>query len=157
MAYAFKTPPANPTFGVFNESLQAGEYILNKKATTTFCDSNVKPKGPVVQTQGQYLLLNQAKTLNNYCSIIPFNTSNLNMNLVSIFNTKDCCNVESNKTVSSPPLCPVNIPYNPSNTTPFYQLYTIDPNGCLFGNNVCTANNYLQNITYNPPPYNTEV
>ena len=88
MAYAFKTPPANPTFGVFNESLQAGEYILNKKATTIFCDSNVKPKGPVVQTQSQYLLLNQAKTLNNYCSIIPFNTSNLNMNLVSIFNTK---------------------------------------------------------------------
>ena len=157
MAYAFKTPPANPTFGVFNESLQAGEYILNKKATTTFCDSNVKPKGPVVQTQGQYLLLNQAKTLNNYCSIIPFNTSNLNMNLVSIFNTKDCCNVESNKTVSSPPICPVHIPYNPNSTTPFYQIYTIDPNGCLFGNNVCTASNYLQNITYNPPPHNTQV
>jgi len=154
MAYAFKTPPAKPTFGVFNESLQAGEYILNKKAKTTFCDSNVQPKGPTVQTQGQYLLLNQAKTLNNFCSITPFNKSNLNMNLVSIFNTKDCCNVEN---VSSTPICPVNIPYNPSSTTPFYQLYTIDPNGCLFGNDVCTANNYLQNVTYNVLSYNTQI
>jgi len=157
MAYTFNTPPAKPSFGVFNESLQAGEYILNKKATTTFCNSNIQPKSPIVQTQGQYLLLNQAKILNNFCSITPFNKSNLNMNLVSIFNTQHCCNVESNKTASTPAICPVNIPYNPSSTTPFYQLYTIDPNGCLFGNNVCTANNYLQNVTYNPPPYNTQI
>jgi len=153
MAYAFKTPPANPSFGAYNESIQAGNYVLNKKARVTFCNANVCPGGPVVQTQGEYLLLNQAKLLNTYCRTIPFNKTNLNINLVSIFNSHGCCNIKSNKTVSTPAKCPTNIPYQPTSTTPFYQTYTIDPSGCLFGINVCTANNYLQNLTYNPPPY----
>lgn len=154
MSYAFKTPPANPSFGVYNESLGAGEYILNKKAKTTFCNSNAQPNGPIVQSQGQQLLLNQAKLLNNFCSITPFNKSNLNMNLVSIFNSHGCCNVIAGEQTSDAFIhcTPTNIPYQPNNTTPFYQLYTIDPNGCLFGNNVCNSNNYLENITYNPPP-----
>ena len=154
MAYAFKTPPANPSFGAYNESIQAGNYVLNKKARVTFCNANVCPGGPVVQTQGEYLLLNQAKLLNTYCRTIPFNKTNLNINLVSIFNSQGCCNIKSNKTTpSTPAKCPTNIPYQPTSTTPFYQTYTIDPSGCLFGISVCTANNYLQNLTYNPPPY----
>ena len=61
--------------------------------------------------------------------------------------------IQSNKTNTTPVKCPTNIPYQ--TTTPFYQIYTIDPSGCLFGTNVCTANNYLRNLTYNPPSYNT--
>jgi hypothetical protein len=154
MAFAFKTPPARPAFGVYNEPLFAGEYILNKKARATFCNSNRCPGGPVVASQGELLLLNNAKYLDSYCSNIPFNKTNLNINLITTLNLSGCCTVQSNPPLPTPPTCSVTIPPPNNANPPFYLTYTIDPNGCLFGETVCGANNYLQKMVYNPPPYN---
>ena len=150
MAFAFKTPPAKPAFGVYCESMYAGDYILKKKARATFCNSN---RCPTVSSQGQLLLLDNAKRLDSFCSNIPFNKSNLNINLITSLNLSTCCTVESNPTLPTMPSCSIAIPAPPS-ITPFYVDYTIDPNGCLFGNNLCGKNNYLQNLVFTPPAYN---
>ena len=153
MAFAFKTPQARPTFGVYNESLYAGEYIFKKKARTTFCNSNLCPGGPIVSSQGELLLLNKAKRLDNFCSNTPFNKTNLNINLITVLDLSGCCTVQTNIISPETQNCSVTIPPPPL-SDPFFVDYTIDPNGCLFGETLCGANNYLQNLVYNPPPYN---
>jgi len=83
MAYSFKTIPGRPTFGVFNEPQDAGEYILNKKAKTSFCGGNVCKPSKTVKTQGNLLLLKQSNYLNYYQCVNNVNTTNLNINLIT--------------------------------------------------------------------------
>ena len=40
MAHSFKTNSGKKAFGVFNEPQDAGEYIHNKKAKSTYCFAN---------------------------------------------------------------------------------------------------------------------
>jgi hypothetical protein len=136
MAYSFKTIPGRPTFGVFNKPQDAGEYILNKKAKTSFCGGNVCKPSKTVKTQGNLLLLKQSNYLNYYQCVNNVNTTNLNINLITKLNLTDV-NV----------LQPVDMSLN---ATP-YTYYTIDPSGELFGNTPCGYNNYLNFLQYNPP------
>ena len=153
MSFAFKTPPAKPAFGEFREPLDAGEYILKKKALTTFCNSAQCTKGPPVSSQGEMLLLNEAKLqkANNYTQ---FNKYNLNSNLITTLDLSGCCTVQSNPMLPDVPRCSISIP-PPNSSEPFYINYTIDPNGCLFGQTLCGANNYLKWRIYTIPPSTT--
>jgi hypothetical protein len=148
MAYAFKTRPAKPAFGVFNESIPAGEYTFNRKATTTFCNPLKCPGGPVVASQGDYLMLKYAKVINSAQSGLPFNKTNLNVNLITTLDLSGCCTVQSNPSAPNIPSCSISIPVQNNATEPFFVNYTIDPNGCLFGKNLCGANNYLRRLYY---------
>ena len=56
-------PPTKRAFIEFREPLNAGEYILKKKAIATFCKPYKCPGGPVVISQGDLLLLNEAKKI----------------------------------------------------------------------------------------------
>ena len=86
MAHSFKTYQAKPTFGVYKEPLDGGEYILNKKAKTTFCAANKCYPSASVSTQGNLLLLNKSNYLNYYNNIVTTNTYDLNMNLLTTLN-----------------------------------------------------------------------
>ena len=145
MAFAFKTPQAKPTFGEFKEPLDAGEYILKKKASTTFCKPYKCPGKPRISSQGDYILLNAAKNNINDRLSLSFNKANLYINLLTTLDLKGCCTVQTNPSSSN---CDINIPIQTIETGPFYINYTIDPNGCLFGNTLCDANNYLRMLRY---------
>lgn len=143
MARSFKTYPGRPTFEVFNEPLDAGEYIKNKKALTTFCSANVCKPSRKVNTQSNMLLLNRANYL-NYYSCGNIDTTNLYVNLLTTLDLNDVHVIQDN-----------NAPFNsPTDIVPGATVYTdyiIDPSGNLFGNTTCGVNNYENYLVYNPP------
>jgi hypothetical protein len=152
MSFAFKTPPAKPAFGEFREPQDAGEYILKKKALVTFCNSTPCKKGPTVSSQGEMLLLNDAKL--QKATNEQLNTNNLNINLITTLDLSGCCTVQSNPSAPNEPSCSIRIPSPTNLPEPFYINHTIDPNGCLFGQTLCTANNYLNFRVYTNPTSN---
>jgi hypothetical protein len=128
---------ANKTFGQFHEPNNSGDYVLNKKAKTTFCGANMCTPSITVNTQGNLLLLKKSNALNYYNCINSFNKANLNINLLTKLE------------VSIPVLTPSSIPLSYPVDTPPYLYYTIDPSGVLFGNTPCGLNNYVSFMLYN--------
>jgi hypothetical protein len=126
---------ANKAFGQFHEPNSAQDYILNKKAKTTFCGANMCTPSITVNTQGNLLLLKKSNALKYYNCINSFNKANLNINLLTKLE------------VSTPVLTPSSI-VEP-NPVPPYLYYTIDPSGVLFGNTPCGLNNYVSFMLYN--------
>jgi len=145
MARSFKTYPGRPTFEVYNEPLDAGEYIKNKSAITTFCGANVCKPSRAVNTQSNLLLLNRANYLNYYSSG-DIDRSNLYINLLTKLDLNHVPVIKNN---TNPPfVSPTTI----SNNVITYTAYLIDPCGNLFGNTTCGENNYETYLVYNPPP-----
>lgn len=147
MAHSFKFIPARRTFGAFNEPLDAGEYISNKKAKATFCLANNCTAGTKVKTQSNLLLFKKSNYLNYYQYTNNINPTNLNINLITKLNLQDVPVIQS----SNPPYeSPTSILSN-SATSTIYLDYNIDPSGNLFGNTPCGLSNYLNYLEYNPP------
>ena len=143
MAHSFKTYPGRPTFGVYNEPLDASEYIKNKKALATYCGANVcKPSKPV-NTQGNLLLRNSANYI-NYYSCGDINRQNLYINLITKLDLFEVPVLQNNNP-------PFNVPTDVSSNVTAYTNYLIDPSGNLFGNTTCGINNYENYLVYNPP------
>ena len=147
MSRSFKTYPGRPTFEVYNEPLDAGEYIKNKRALATFCGANVCKPSRAVNTQGNLLLLNRANYL-NYYSCGNIDTTNLYINLLTTLDLSDVPVIQSN---TAPFISPTTI----TSSATAYTSYVVDPSGNLFGNTTCGINNYENYLVYNPP-YKTE-
>jgi len=148
MAHSFKTYPGRPTFEVYNEPLDAGEYIKNKKATATFCGANVCKPSRKVNTQSNLLLLNKANYLNYYSSG-DIDRTNLYVNLLTKLDLSGVPVIQNNMT---PPFV---IPTDISDNNITFTEYLIDPCGNLFGNTNCGVYNYENYLVYNPPSNQT--
>lgn len=120
MSYSFKNSSAKPAFGSNKESMEAGDYILNKKKKILTCNS--------------------AKCI----PITNFNNYNLNINLVTKLDLANVSVIED----ASGNICPTSIIY--SEIPNFYNRYIIDPKGELFGNTECGVNNFLSYLVENP-------
>jgi len=122
MAHAF---PARPTFQQIQSLNYASDYLLDKKRRLLHIDSR-----RIIKNYDNYYLLN--KEIRN-----KFNRANLLYNLYSKENLNQVTTVASN---------PKDIKVNNINPTlkPFYQYYTIDPKGQLFGNSQCGELNYTK-------------
>ena len=143
MAHSFKTYPGRPTFEVYKEPINAGEYIQNKKALTTFCKANSCKPSKGVGTQSNLLLRNTSNYL-NYYSLGDIDTTNLYINLVTTLDLSGVPVIQLNKP-------DFNVPTDISATVPVYTEYLIDPCGNLFGNTTCGVNNYENYLVYNAP------
>ena len=124
-------------FGNFKESHEAGDYILNKKAKTTFCKPNLCINK--VNTQGNLNLFKKSNRL--FFNGSSFNKNNLNINLFTALDLKGVSVIKKN--VGN--VCPTTlVPYADSITTDYpFLTYTIDPSGELFGNTTCGFYNFL--------------
>jgi hypothetical protein len=139
----FKPYMGKNTFGVFKESQESGEYTLKKKALASFCPPNICVPSRTVITQSNRLLLRQANSI--YYSVCKdqYNTSNLNINLVSSLDLSAVPVIQQND--------PYAVPAILSETAIPYLDYTIDPSGNLFGNTICGLDNYQNYLRFNPP------
>jgi hypothetical protein len=144
MSRSFKTNPARPTFGVFNESQDASCYTLNKKLKTIFCKTNLCFSNNIVSNESDLMLLKRANKLVNFKEKNNYNNTNLYNNLNTKLVLTDVSVIQENKPPFSSPT-PINEYLVP------YLSYIIDPNGQLFGNTLCGANNYLNYLVYNLP------
>ena len=152
MAHSFNnnfnsTNSANKAFGVFLESQDAGEYIINKKAKTTFCvPNNCVPSVRNGGNESDYLLFNRSVKLQIYPCQNLINKSNLNINLITKLDlSANYVRVIQNFNGNPPAII------NQNNTTPPYNYLNIDPSGNLFGNSPCGLDGFENYLVYNPP------
>jgi len=138
----FKSYMGKNTFGTLKESNEAGEYILNKNATTIFCSPNSCIPSRTVATQRNRLLLIKANSIYFSTYQNPYNAANLNINLVTKLNLTNVPVIQQNK--------PYAVPAYLNKTAIPYLDYTIDPSGNLFGNTICGTDNYQNYLQYNP-------
>lgn len=149
MAHAFKTIQGKSSFGVVKESVYQSDYIARIKSRNTFCNKN-----PV----SHYNRLIQLKHLDNICGL-PFNKSDLVTNLYSKINLQDVCVIGKGNTGINIYDCETgntgcNMASDYDHNIPFYQQYTIDPCGKLFGNTLCGINNFTNYVVFYPPTPN---
>ena len=149
MAHSFKTYPGRPAFDVFGGCIDAGNYVRNKKARSSFCGANVCKQGRKVNTQSNLLLLNESIYLNNF-SCGHINKTDLYVNLLQKLDLEGVAVIQNNNP-------PFNSPTDISASIPAYLNYTIDPCGNLFGNSSCGVYNYQYYLSYNPLVPNVEV
>jgi hypothetical protein len=139
----FKPYMGKNTFGVLKESQDAGQYILNKTASTSFCTPNVCVPSRTIASQSSRLILRKANRIYFRACQDPYNTANLNINLVTKLNLTDVPVIQNNVTNAVPTTLDVlSIPF---------LSYTIDPSGNLFGNTVCGEDNFQNYLQFNPP------
>ena len=138
----FKPYMGKNTFGVLKESQDAGQYILNKTSIASFCSPNVCVPSRTVASQSSRLILRRANKIYFSRCQDPYNTANLNINLVTKLDL-------SGVPVIIDPSG--NYPTNSSLSAIPYLDYTIDPSGNLFGNTVCGTDNFQNYLKFNPP------
>ena len=119
MAHSFKTYPGRPTFEVYKEPLNAGEYIKNKRAIATFCGANVCKPSRALNTQSNLLLLNRANYL-NYYSCGDIDKKNLYINLLTTLDLSGVPVIQDNNT-------PFYSPTDITIGTTVYTNYIVDP------------------------------
>lgn len=139
----FKPYMGKNTFGVLKEPQDAGQYILNKTATTSFCSPNVCVPSRTLASQSSRLILRRANKIYFSRCQDPYNTANLNINLVTVLDLSGVPVIID----TSGNTYPANLDV----TSIPYLDYTIDPSGNLFGNTVCGADNYQNYLKFNPP------
>jgi len=143
MSRPFKPYMGKNTFGVLKEPQEAGQYILNKKASYSFCPPNVCVPSRTVATQGNRLLLREANRIYFSACRDPYSIANLNINLVTTLDLSSVPVIQQNT--------PLEIPAYLDTTAVPYLAYTIDPSGNLFGNTVCGTDNFQNYLRFNPP------
>lgn len=139
--------PAKPTFGKMKSQLYAGDYIKNKSITTILQTNKMKfnlannfdfnSRYQNCNIRGKKFCYRNA--CNSKCCSLndDIDYTKLNINLIT---KEDLTNVTVIETFPGG-VSPTTI--NPNLNTPFYENYTIDPNGSLFGKTCCGTNNYL--------------
>jgi len=158
MAHAFKTIQGKSSFGVVKESVYQSDYIARIKSRNTFCDKKKTNVFNVKNPVSDYNQLIQLKHLDNNCGL-PFNKSDLVTNLYSKINLQDVCVIgKGNNGINSYDCETGNTGCNMAsdyvNNIPFYQQYTIDPCGKLFGNTPQCANTFTNYMEFYPPTLN---
>ena len=156
MAHAFKVIPAKPAFGTLKQVVFQSDYLERKKALRTVCTSQANCGQ--IKNAKSYKQVNEYKEgfrLNQErnCTILPFNKSNLIVNLYSKMDLKYACPLINSFPCINPASCidACNGVKTIDHTdTPFNWFHTIDPVGDLFGKTQCGIENYTNYMVFNP-------
>jgi hypothetical protein len=131
--------PASTTFGTLRQNLSQSDYLTRKKGLYNYCKNKIICGNfivaPSYEFKNSYNWGKYTNKLNN-CPIIPVNKSNL---IMGQYTKMDLANVNTLSEIG---------PMNPDN--PFYYVYSIDPNGELFGNSQCGELNYTSYMIFQP-------
>lgn len=141
MSRPFAKYPAKPTFGLIKEPLDASEHILNKKTKYSFCTPNICHPNKNVNSQSNLLVLKKANNLAFYSCKNLIETGELYENLYSELDL-------SGNVLVIADLSGNTFPTTISTTVAPYLTYNIDLSGNLFGNSVCTINNFQNYVVY---------
>ena len=131
--YSGTTTTGKQTFGQASLYQTAGDYISNKKAQATFCNSKIcLPKTPT-SNQSDYLLLKQSNYVRYSTTTNPqgHNKNNLVSGLKTTIDLLDVSVIKNNAGESPTTISTSSIPY---------LTYAIDPSGVMFGNTICGLN-----------------
>lgn len=148
MAHAYTIYPAKPAFGNYNKHLSYSEVLANKRANHIYYDC--KRSNPVdcqgdkckrsnrIESQGELMAIRKitSEACADGCEVLPFNKSNLQVNLITQLDLSGIIILELN---SNPGYASK---INPD-LKPIYSYYTIDPNNRLTGDTPCAIQKYV--------------
>lgn len=140
MSRQFKNYSAKNTFAQFKEPINSSDYINKKKIRYSFCSPNVCHPNKSVYSQSNLLMLRKANNImfNPYDQI---NKNQLYINLITKLELNNNIPVILDNSGNQVPAI-----IDPNSIS--YLRYNIDPSGVLFGNDVCTINNWENFIVY---------
>ena len=148
--------PAKPAFGTLKENGFQSDYIANKKAKLIYCKERLYcDKLLRASSYDQKSLFNRGLNIKNLgnCTLLPFNKSNLIVNLYSKEDLVDVCTVIKGypcDQINECTACDTPCTIDADLTEPFNFNYTIDPQGTLFGNTPCGVNNFVHYMEFTP-------
>ena len=131
--YSGSTTNGVQAFGQPSTTLNASDYISNKKSNLILCNSRMcLPKTPTIN-QSNYLLLKKANYI-KYSNATNPQGSSKNCLASGLTTTIDLLNVsviQNNAGTSPATISTSSVPY---------LTYAIDPSGVMFGNTICGLN-----------------
>ena len=143
---------AKATFEPINKGTSSGDYLKNKKSKLAYCNSQSCGGKPAqVSSYSQKLLFENGKYLNTIKNSGTLNPNHKHDLINNLFSAVDLSgtNVITDVSNNEPTCIDISL-------IPFYESYNIDTDGSLFGNSICTINNYVDymvpNLNYLPPP-----
>ena len=86
-------------------------------------------------------------------NVLHFNKTNLIAGLYSKMDLKEVCTISNGSPCSLIDTCSgcsTGAIINANSSEPFYQQFTIDPLGTLFGKTACGTNNFTSYMVYSP-------
>ena len=154
MAHAYTIYPAKPAFGNYSKHLSYADVLANKRANHIYYDcnrtndfdcqgDNCKPSNRI-WSQGDLIAI---RKITNHacasgCDVLPFNKSNLQVNLITELDLSGIIILELN---SNPGYASKINPV----LRPIYSYYTIDPDNRLSGNTPCAIQKYVNYMILN--------
>jgi hypothetical protein len=141
MAHAYTIIPAKPAFGNFNKRLSYADVMANKRANQIYYNCN---KTNSIESQGDLMAIRKI-TRNDCpggCNVLPFNKSNLQVNLITELDLSGIIILELNTNVGVPSKLDPEL-------TPIYAFYAIDPYNRLSGNTPCAIQKYVNYMILN--------
>ena len=141
MAHAYTIYPAKPAFGNFAKHLSYADVLANKRTNSIYYNCKRTNR---INSQGELMAIRKITTqaCATGCEVLPFNKSNLQVNLITELDLNNIIVLELN----SDPGTPAKI--NPV-LRPIYSYYTIDPNNKLSGNTPCAIQKYVNYMILN--------
>ena len=123
---------ANRTFEISNKGTSSGDYLKNKKSKLMYCSRQGICNNKKVTSYEQRNMIESGRLLDTHNDEYTYDLhSNLEMQL-------DFANTH----LITDRFTGENTPINMARV-PFYQSYSIDKDGTLFGKTVCSENNYV--------------
>ena len=141
MAHAYTIIPAKPAFGNYAKHLSYADVIANKRANHIYYGCQQTNS---IKSQSDLIAIRKITeaTCENGCNILPFNKSNMQINLITELYLNNILILELNTNPNQP------AKINPQ-LTPIYSYYTIDPNNKLSGNTPCAIQKYVNYMILN--------
>jgi hypothetical protein len=141
MAHAYTIIPAKPAFGNYSKHFSYIDVIANKRANHIYFNCN---KTNRINSQSDLMAIRKITNADcaTGCNILPFNKSNLQVNLITELDLNNIIILQLN----SDPGKPAKI--DPA-LTPIYSYYTIDPNNKLSGDTPCAIQKYVNYMILN--------
>ena len=141
MAHAYTIIPAKPAFGNYAKHLSYADVMANKRANHIYFNCKRTNR---IDSQGELMAIRKITNAacDNGCNVLPFNKSNLQINLITELDLNNILILELN----SNPGFPAKI--DPA-LRPIYAYYTIDPNNKFSGDTPCAVQKYVNYMILN--------
>ena len=141
MEHAYTIYPAKPAFGNYAKHLSYSEVLANKRANHVYYNCKRTNR---IESQGELMEIRKitSAACATGCEVLPFNKSNLQVNLITELDLEGIIVLELN---SNPGYAAKIDPI----LKPIYSYYTIDPNNRLTGETPCAIQKYVNYMILN--------
>jgi hypothetical protein len=135
MAHAYAITPAKPAFGHFAKKYNHSDIIQNKRANYIYKDCK---NSNIIKSQSELISIRKITSNNcsDGCEQLPFNKSNLNINLITELYLQNILVLEKKTNPGVPSKIDPTL-------LPVYAYYNIDPNHKLTGDTPCGIQKYV--------------